>query len=105
MENEHDYIIDGFVFHSQREAERARKELDGVRYLEKNADLSDPEKLLQVYNRMLERGMFETPVGLRFLRDLQDKIRQIPYIPEDMISPIDAGRSIPSMQICPVPRN
>ncbi|MCR4842511.1 MAG: hypothetical protein K5840_04530 [Eubacterium sp.] len=98
MEKEHDYIIDGFVFHNRRDAERAQKEYDGVRYLREKVDLDDPEKLVQIYNKTLEQGLFETPIGIRFLRDLQDSIREIPYIPDDMIAPIDAGRTVPERE-------
>ena len=95
MENERNYIIDGFVFHTRKEAEKAQKEYDGIEYLRKNADLSDPDKMLQLYNRMLEQGLFETAVGLHFLRNLQTSLREIPYISDEVISPIDAGRQVP----------
>lgn len=91
---ERDYIVDGFVFHSERDAKRARRELDGVRYVRENGNLDDPQKLLQVYNRLIEQGLFETPIGIRFLKELQDKLRKTAFVSEDMITPIDTGNML-----------
>ena len=92
MEQERNYIVDGFVFHSRRDAQRAQKEYDGVRYLQAKTDNEiDPEKLLQVYNRLIDQKMFETPIGTCYMKHLQDQIREAPYIMEEAIFPLEGS--------------
>ena len=84
------YVVDGFVFHNRGDAERAQKEYDGASYLrEKTLHEHDPEKLLQIYNKIIDQKMFETPIGICYLKELQDRIREAPYIMEDAIMPLE----------------
>ena len=77
------YQIDGFIFYGKKEAEQAKKEAAGVEYLKDNI-----EAVLSVYNKTVEENLFETPVGLSYMRELQQYLRKIPYIAEKDILPI-----------------
>ena len=83
------YQIDGFIFYGKKEAEQARKkEAAGVEYLKAKIDKNQPEAVLSVYNKTVEENLFETPVGLSYMRELQQYLRKIPYIAEKDILPI-----------------
>ncbi len=89
---QHDYIVDGFVFHNRRDAERAQKEYDGVKYLRSKTDREvDPEKLLQLYNRLIDQKIFETPIGTCYMKQLQEQIKEAPYIMDEAVFPLEGS--------------
>lgn len=63
--------IDGFVFCSRRDALIAENELKGVEYLKKKANMKSPSTVLVVYNKVVSEGLFHTPIGIGYLRELQ----------------------------------
>lgn len=69
------YIVEGYLFATREEAERARKELEGIKYLQRNNNMKDIRVLEQVYEKLLKQGLFCTPVGLNYLKYLQNAIR------------------------------
>ncbi len=75
MEDKNGYIVDGFLFGTQKEAQRAEKELQGIQFLQKNNNMKDVKVLLQVYHKVLEQGLFSTPVGLNYLKRMQSELR------------------------------
>lgn len=89
MANDREFVVDGFAFHTRKEAEKAQKELEGIQYLKKKIDGQEPEKIIQVYHKVMEQQLFETPVGLYFIKELQEELRKVPYLMEDAIPPID----------------
>ncbi len=73
MENE-ELIIDGYRFNSKREAEEAQKEKKLVSYLRSKTDLSNPNHVIQVYTKLIEKDTFTTIIGYTFLKELQSYI-------------------------------
>lgn len=86
--NETVYVVEGFAFYSEAEAEQAKKECEGIKYIKEKADMSKPDVMLQIYNRMIREKMFVTSVGYAFLYDLQEYLRTNPYINDEDILPI-----------------
>lgn len=68
------YVVDGYLFETEKEAQLARKELQGIIYLQKNNNLKDIKVMKQVYEKLLKQGLFRTPVGLNYLKRLQSAI-------------------------------
>lgn len=64
--------IGGFTFSDPAQIAQARKEEEGVNYLRARLDRSNAEYLLKVYNHAVDNRLFETPVGLSFLKELKD---------------------------------
>lgn len=75
MEDKKGYIVDGFLFGTEKQAQTAQKELQGIRFLQKNNNMKDPKVLLQVYHKLLEQGLFSTPVGLNYLKRIQNELQ------------------------------
>ena len=94
--NEMVYVVEGFAFSSEAEAEQAKKECEGIKYIKEKADMSKPDIILQIYNKMIREKMFVTAVGYAFLRDLQEYLRTNPQISDEDILPI--GIVHPSIQ-------
>lgn len=82
------FIVDGFAFRTKEEAELAKKEVDGVKYIRGKTDMAQPDMVLQIYNKMIEQNFFETSVGYVYLRELQEYLQTIPHINNDDILPI-----------------
>ena len=88
MEKKQGILVDGFLFREKALAEKAERELDGIKYIRNNTDMNKPQTVLQLYDRILEQELFETPVGIGYLRELQDYLYTIPSIPKQEIRPI-----------------
>ena len=71
-ENTQRVSVGGFSFENKDEAEQAKKEIEGIKYIKAKTDMSDPEVILQVYNKMIGQKLFETAVGYSYLKDLQE---------------------------------
>ena len=80
--------INGFVFEEESQAVKAGREADGIRYIRQKINLDDPEKALQIYNKMVQDKVFETPVGYAFLHELQEELNMMSYIKKNEILPI-----------------
>lgn len=82
------YEVNGFIFESEEEAQKAQKEAAAIRYIKSQTQMDDPDKVLELYNKILIKKMFETPVGISFLVELQEYLRVIPYIKNEDIAGI-----------------
>ena len=82
------YIVDGFIFEDEETAQIARKEEEGIRFIKQRTALDNPEIVLNLYKKLLEQELFVTPVGIRFLTELQNILLSSVYIARDEIPPI-----------------
>lgn len=87
-ENTQRVSVGGFSFENKDEAEQAKKEIEGIKYIKAKTDMSDSEVILQVYNKMIGQKLFETAVGYSYLKDLQEYLTTIPFIKNEDILPI-----------------
>jgi hypothetical protein len=82
------YKINGFLFDTAEEAQKAKKELDSIRYIQSRTKMNDPDVLLKLYDRLIEQEVFETPVGIEFLRGIQKYLYEVPQIRKENVAPI-----------------
>lgn len=80
--------VDGFLFEDEETAQLARKEEDGIRFIKQRTALDNPEVVLRLYKKLLEQELFVTPVGIRFLTELQNILLTSVYIAREEIPPI-----------------
>ena len=85
------YKIDGFLFEDEALAAQARKEEEGIRYILEKSSLSNPETVLKLYTTLLRQKLFVTPVGLRFLMELQQMLLEAPEIAKEDVPAIDTS--------------
>ena len=50
--------------------------------------MDDPDAVLQIYRKLILQEVFETPVGMEFLKELQGYLHTIPYIKYEDVLPI-----------------
>ena len=82
------YQVGGFTFSSEQEAEIAKKELEGIKYVKGKLDMDHPEHVLQLYNKMVDEKLFVAVVGIAYLADLREYLETIPMINNEEIHPI-----------------
>ena len=87
------YTFQGHTFDDEKQWIAAKKEAEAIEYLRAKTDFSNLNSLLKVYNRMLDRDMMETVIGIAFLEEIrgvlvrsgmfeEEKIRPVPALPE-----------------------
>ena len=93
-ENTQRVSVGGFSFENKDEAEQAKKEIEGIRYIKTKTDMSDPDVILQVYNKMIGQKLFETAVGYSYLKDLQEYLTTIPFIKNEDLPKLTEGEKL-----------
>lgn len=83
-----EYVVDGFLFKSQEDADRAYEEQQKVQYISSKLDMSRPEAVLTIYQRITKGNMFYTPIGLEYVRELQSYLYKSQAILDDQIPDI-----------------
>lgn len=84
-----DKIIDGFMFSDSADVSIVEEEIARIKYLSEKMDMSNAEGVLAVYDKLIQGGIFVTPIGYEYLRTLQNYLYKHPEIPDDAV------RSIP----------
>lgn len=86
------YIVNGYQFESKEKYEQALSEKKGISYLNAQINLNDISKIKGLYEELIEKKLFITPVGIDYLRQLREILikngvdtRSLPgiYVPED----------------------
>lgn len=88
IEREVMYNVDGFLFEDEAAAELAQKEEEGIQFIKERTALDNPVVVFKLYNKLLEQNLFVTPVGQRFLVELQNILLASNIVPKDEIPPI-----------------
>lgn len=83
--------IGGYIFYAEADAKLARAEEQKIKYLEERVDYSMPDSIKYIYEKAIQDHIFRTPVGLRYLKHLQDFLMGHPEIdPQSIVAiPLD----------------
>ncbi len=94
------FEAEGFVFETEEDAALARNEAEAIRYLKEQTKMDDPDTILKLYHSIITKNLFKTEVGMRFLMELQDYLKTIPYIKNSDIKPIPVkmNKSAPELE-------
>lgn len=87
-------VIMGFEFENEDDYFMAKKEMQYINKINGNIKTTNPEHLLEIYNKIIDDKIFKTPVGIEYLRNIQlslvknkqidkSKIKNIPVIVYD----------------------
>lgn len=91
MERKAEWEVGGFQFGSEKDVALAKQEQEKIAYLEKKMQYDRPESILSVYNKAIEKRIFQTPVGFQYLQRLHD------FLAEHGLE--DRAKSIPLYQV------
>ena len=82
------YVVNGFSFESEKEAERAKKEVESIRIIREQTKLDNPEIVLKLYNTLLQKRYFKTQIGISFLVELREYLCTSSIVKKEDIWPI-----------------
>ena len=91
MENK--FTFQGHTFDNEKQMIAAKKEAEAIEYLRSKTDFSNMNTLMKLYNRILDKDMMETVVGIEFLTEIrtilvnsglfkEEQLRPVPLLPE-----------------------
>ncbi len=83
--------VGGILIENELTAIQARKEEEGIRYIKERSALNNPASVLKLYNTLLAQKLFVTPVGFRFLLELQGILLASKEIMKDEIAVLNPG--------------
>lgn len=87
MKNEKN-TIDGYQFADEEALKEATHELEGIEYLRKRTNFSNPDNVFKIYNTVIEKQLFKTPIGYEFLKEMQNVLYNSDKIDNEQIKPI-----------------
>lgn len=87
--------VDGFLFEDEEVGELAKKEDEGVHFIKERTALNNPEVVFKLYKKLIEQELFVTPVGQRFMVELQNILLSSNYIARADIPPIKVAKYEP----------
>ena len=93
------YNVDGFCFEDEATAELAKKEEEGIRFIKERTALDNSEVVLKLYKKLLEQNLFVTPVGIRFMLELQNVLLASPFISNEDIPPIKVSNMVTKQEV------
>lgn len=86
------YKVGEFEFSTEEQARNARKEAAGIKYIKSRTNMDDPNTVLTLYGRLIEKEVFETAVGYAFLGELRAYLQASPFIEDEDILPLPAAK-------------
>lgn len=84
-----DKTIDGFTFSDGADVALVEAEIARIKYITDRINMTNAQSVFAVYDKLVQGGIFVTPIGHEYLRTLQDYLYKSPEIPDESI------RSIP----------
>lgn len=86
--DEKQFVVDQYLFESEEEYELAQEEKKKIQYIDEHTDYRAVENVAILYKRMIDTGMFQTPVGYAYLERIREflvrsgaKTDSLPSIP------------------------
>lgn len=94
MADKTDWVVGGFQFGTQKDAELAENEQLRIERLEEKLEYDNPHMVNAVYKKAVENRVFKTPVGYEFLKRLQTVLREDPDMEEVPDIPVQGVYSL-----------
>lgn len=79
-------VIDGYSFASSIDAKTAIKEKNAIEKIKDSIDIDNTQSVYETYNKLVAKSYFITPVGVSFLHEMRDYLKQ--FYTEEQLRPI-----------------
>ncbi|WP_027422129.1 hypothetical protein [Lachnobacterium bovis] len=95
-------IVDDFNFEDDQEALKAKKEVEGIKYVKTKGNLENVNHIIKIYSMLIEKEYFSTLVGINFMVSLRKKAielgakeEQLPtiFVPKKKEIEVDDGKA------------
>ena len=84
MEEKQNLTVEGYIFKTMEDAKLAQLEAQKIDYIEKRMNYHRADSVLAVYKKAIEEGVFQTPIGIRYLEKLHEFLVNCPAITEEI---------------------
>lgn len=74
IEMESNYLVQGYRFVDEAEAENAKSEVKKIAYIEEHMDYKNLKMVYNFYNNCIENNIFSTPIGYAYLEKTREFI-------------------------------
>ena len=81
------YKVGGYLFGDMEDVKLAKQEQSVIQYMEKKMERYNGEDVLSVYQAILEKRVFRTPIGYNYLQQVQKRMVSM-GVEKDRIPPI-----------------
>mgnify|MGYP003216054018 FL=1 len=82
------HMVGGYESNTKEDAQLAKDELNAIKYVSAKTNTKDPKQVYNLYNKIIERKLFSTQIGMNYLKQLQTFLYKSSEIPNDKIQPI-----------------
>ena len=82
------FTLEGHTFDDEKQLIVARKEAEAIEYLRSKTDFNNLEQLMKLYNRILDKDMMETVIGIEFLTEIRSRLLRSGMFKEEQIRPV-----------------
>lgn len=79
------YIVAGYEFETEGDANEASREEQNILHLKSKVDFTNTESMKALYQRLVDKQVFKTPVGLQFLAEFRDYLVGEAHVPEEEV--------------------
>ena len=86
MENK--FTFQGHTFDEEKQVILAKKEAEAIEYLRSKTDFNSVNQLMKLYNRILDKNMMETVIGIEFLNEIRSQLLRSGMFTEEQIRPL-----------------
>lgn len=87
MTEKDNLLVNGYRFGSYKDAQIAEEEIKKAKYFEIKMSGKSGRSRLAVYDQILDKKVFQTPIGWEYLKYMQEELQGL-GIPEEEIRPI-----------------
>lgn len=81
-------VVGGYIFSTEADARLANAEQQKIKYLEERIDYNSPDSIKYIYEKAIQDRIFRTPVGMRYLKHLQDFLLEQPGFDSENVAAI-----------------
>jgi hypothetical protein len=82
------YIVQGYLFADEAEADLARSEIKKIKYIEERMNYNNVKMIFNFYNNCIENKIFVTPIGYAYMEKTKEFILANGYSEEVLPIPI-----------------
>ncbi len=82
------FTFEGHTFDDEKQLILAKKEAEAIEYLRAKTDFNNLNQLMKLYNRILDKDMMETVIGIEFLTEIRNMLLRSGVFQEEQIRPV-----------------
>lgn len=92
-----EYTVAGYKFKTKEGAQAAKDELAAIKYMSAKTDSKDAKQVYILYNAIIDKKLFNTLVGMNYLKELQQFLYLSNEVPNEKIRPIPINQETREM--------